>query len=113
MFNFFSQYNLPIPLPFFLHYTHLSRSELQNFTITGLSPGGLYIIYVTASLGNGKSFSYQLLKIRTSTSCGSGGNNNNNSSINISRKYAKYNLMKYEIFGKNWSPEHFSNDLKN
>ncbi|XP_063695814.1 protein NDNF [Culicoides brevitarsis] len=89
------------------------KSELQNFTITGLSPGGLYIIYVTASLGNGKSFSYQLLKIRTNASCANGGGRGSNSSLNISSKYAKYNLMKYEIFGKNWSPSDFSNDLKN
>uniref|UniRef100_A0A336M0X1 CSON009788 protein n=1 Tax=Culicoides sonorensis TaxID=179676 RepID=A0A336M0X1_CULSO len=28
------------------------KSEIQQFTITGLSPGGYYIIYLTASLGN-------------------------------------------------------------
>lgn len=43
--------------------------EIQHFTINGLSPGSPYIIYVTASLGNGKSFPYQSLKIKTSSNC--------------------------------------------
>lgn len=44
-------------------------AAIQHFTISGLSPGSPYIIYVTASLGNGKSFPYQSLKIKAHSNC--------------------------------------------
>lgn len=66
-----SHTNLQSRLKLFLHtyFIYYRATEIQHFTITGLSPGSPYIIYVTASLGNGKSLPYQSLKIKTTSNC--------------------------------------------
>lgn len=42
---------------------------MQKLSITGLAPSTRYLIYVAASLRNGKSLPYDVVRIRTSASC--------------------------------------------